>query len=1223
MAEEIPTDTPIEQEVIETPQADVVETEPVSDGGRTNLQNLYEALKSDNVFSEYVPKDGFDSFVKAYKDPKDIANLYNALKDDSVFSEYMPPTLMGAVEYFGLGKPSAVPSASVSGGSATKGRGVEQPSMLQPRKASEVEQSVMGYGLPKNIKIGAGKKEEAQEELRLPTEAEFATIEKMPLTKEAKLEEAVRLGTPPVEKATKDITQNKNNLLSTEKELKKVEQELNGYKPQIESLLDIINNETMSLSTSGRNEKNKAIGEYNNLIEYVAPLNERYNELANNYNGYIANEKVLFGDLDKAEKMRQKGLEKEYSHLLNLTQSVGRDLVKTVAGMTRMGFTLNDLIPNFGLITPEQEQAGKKALFEGLEATNKFAEKLITQETPENYKKIFEGDFSLGKLAYITTNAVSSTAPTVAAGLLTGGIGSVAAGAGLGFEESKSIMKDAGLSDEQSDWAAMGLAIPIGLLEKYGADDVVRLLNGSGIRRQVASELAKKIAGKTLSREAIFLEAKKTFGEVIKSKTSKILKEGRNEALTEAAQGELQELTKQVVQEFTGVDKDENMSTQDYVMQQLTQRAEEAAGGFLGGTSMQGFGTAYSAIANKQEFSPSAYTKAMEFADPAKFQQFQNDLMLEVQSGVLTEEQANDAIVNVQAIQETNALIPNSVQNLDLRTEAVNLIIEKNNIAQEIEGKDPDLIAPENARLAEIKKALNEIALGNKPGAEEQQAEGEKKVKTLADDIEVGDTVDLTPQPTTEQAPQTLPEVTNEIANLRQQEQAENEAIDPNDEVAKKEIYDKYDEAITPLLEQAKSIIESNREAELEAVNLARAESERTGEVPVVDGEPVNNKTIDDINAKYDAELDALNKPTTEAQAPVTEEAKGEKEEVSVSKEEESPNPLTGWIKIPPLLARAIERISSKNRQKESKNNAQLDGGQALIEPSIIAENINKLGSKEKITKEEESVDVERYAKENKIWIGDLDLVYEKEYSSGAEAKVYLSDGGKTVTKVIKNASHHKSWNSFLNRIAVYNNIFPETKYEVIGFGNKDGKLSIVLKQPFVSYKRGASIEEIDNDMKNRGFEKLGKGAFINRDTGVYIRDLYYEMFDMKKTNRNVIISKNGEIRYIDPVIKIGNEEESIVEKSLTPKSSESQTAATPTSEQAPQPFPAQEGAESVEDKFQANSELEQIYRELNAAVIKNVDKDTIRMLKENPTEAMVDKALRELQKKGIINIEC
>jgi hypothetical protein len=307
-------------------------------------------------------------------------------------------------------------------------------------------------------------------------------------------------------------------------------------------------------------------------------------------------------------------------------------------------------------------------------------------------------------------------------------------GAGIGFEESKNIMLDAGLTDEQANWAAFGLAIPIGFLEKYGADDAVRLLNGSGIRRQVATELARKVAGKTLSREALFLEARKTLGEVIKAKTGRILASGGKESLTEVSQGELQELTKQVVQEFTGVDKDENMSTRDYVIQQLKQRGEEGVGGFLGGTSMQGFGTAYSAIANKQEFSPSAYTKAMEFADPAKFQQFQNDLMLEVQNGVLTEEQANDAIANVQAIQETNALIPNSVQNLDLRTDAVNLIIEKNNIAKETEGKDPDLIVPENARLAEIKKSLNEIALGNKPGAEEQQAEGEKRVKTLEDD---------------------------------------------------------------------------------------------------------------------------------------------------------------------------------------------------------------------------------------------------------------------------------------------------------------------------------------------------------------------------------------------------------------------------------------------------------------------------------------------------------
>lgn len=91
----------------------------------------------------------------------------------------------------------------------------------------------------------------------------------------------------------------------------------------------------------------------------------------------------------------------------------------------------------------------------------------------------------------------------------------------------------------------------------------------------------------------------------------------------------------------------------------------------------------------------------------------------------------------------------------------------------------------------------------------------------------------------------------------------------------------------------------------------------------------------------------------------------------------------------------------------------------------------------------------------------------------------------------------------------------------------------------------------------------------------------------------------------------------------LAGQSIPTQEAQAPTSEQAPQSFPAQEGAESVEDKFQANSELEQIYRDLNAAVTKNIDKQTLDILKTNPTEAMVDKVMRELQKKGVIKIDC
>jgi uncharacterized protein YidB (DUF937 family) len=847
MAEEITNESIVEESPLQetTVQESQIEPspeiniDPPDDDKGAQLKGVYTLLNSDKSYTEFVPSTYNEFVLTLAKDVNFAKGIHALIANDKDYSDYLPATFEETVQYFGLGKPSAAPSASVDGGSATRKSGVVQPSssqrketlgvegiiagygkpkmnqvgVEQPKGPSEAEEAVMGYGLPKNIKIGAGKKKEAEEDLRLPTEAEFATIEKMPLTKEAKLEEAVRLGTPPVEKATKDIKSNKDKILSSEEELNKLEKELATYKQQSDSLLAIYENETLSPE-----DRNKAGQEYNKVNEIAKPIEDRRNELYGNYQGYIDNQKVLFNELDKAEKMRQKGLEKEYSSVKNLYEATASYSVKALTGLGKMSHMISSLIPNFGLMTPEEEQAGKMAFDESLGEINKFADGLITQEVPENYKKIFDGEFSAGKLAYVTSNAIASTIPTIAAGLLTGGAGSVMVGAGMGFDESKSIMKEAGLTDEQAEWAAFGVAIPMGFLEKYGADDAVRLLSGSKIRREVATELAKKFAGKTLTREAIYLETKKTFGELIKAKTAKLITSGGKESITEMTQGEIVEGVKQFVQEVTGVDKDENMSTQDYVMQQLSQRGEEGVGGFLGGTSMQGFGTAYSAIANKQEFSPSAYTKAMEFADPAKFQQFQNDLMLEVQNGVLTEEQANEAVANVQAIQETNALIPNSVQNLDLRTEAVNLIIEKNNIAKETEGKDPDLIAPENARLAEIKKALNDISLGKKPGA------GEQKVKTLADEINVGDTVDLTPsaQPTTEEAPtqeqeaapQTLPEVENEIANLREQEQAENEAIDPNDEVAKKEIYDKYDEAITPLLEKEKELKAEEAQAE-------------------------------------------------------------------------------------------------------------------------------------------------------------------------------------------------------------------------------------------------------------------------------------------------------------------------------------------------------------------------------------------------------------------------
>jgi hypothetical protein len=1222
MAEEIITSpeesVSMEAPIVEAPidvQEEVVDinpTPPTNTKGVDNFKKLHGILAADEVYSQIVPSD-FNQFLSKYSDVKKLQKLHGILAADDVYSQIMPADLNQAADKYGfggLGKPSAVPSPSVSGGSATKGRGVEQPSTLQPRKASEVEQSVMGYGLPKTIDIGGGKAK-AEEELRLPTEGEFGAIEKMPLTKEAKLEEAVRLGTPPVERVAKDITQNKNNLLSTEKELKKVEQELSGYKQQSDSLLAIYNNEALSPQ-----ERNKAGEEYNKVNEIAAPLTEKYNSLANNYNGYIANEKVLFGDLDKAEKMRQKGLEKEYSHLLNLKESVERDLIKAVTGVVSMGSTISDLIPNFGLITPEQEEAGKKSLIEGLNATNEFADKLISQETPEGYKKLFQGDFSLGKLAYITTNAVSSSIPTVAAGFLTGGTGAIMAGAGLAYHESKSIMKDAGLSDEQADWAALGLAIPIGFLEKYGADDAVRLLNGSGIRREVAKELAKKVAGKSLSREALFLEAKKTLGEVIKAKTGRILASGGKESLTEVSQGELQELTKQVVQEFTGVDKDEDMSTADYLQQQFMQRAEEAAGGFLGGTTMSGAGVAFNAAINKKDFSQSAYAKAMQFTDPAKFQQFQNDLMLEVQNGVLTEEQANDAITNVQAIQETNALIPNSVQNLDLRTDAVNLIIEKNDLIQEIEGKDPDLIVAENTRLAEIKKSLNEIALGNKPSVAEQQAAIETAPAPPSEATPVSEA-----KPTTEAEPQ-APTITSE--NQVSIDNRSRKDLFPDES--------QFADVIGGSGQSSK--ISSYRE--VNGIGISEYTNPENGLVDVIMTGTSDNDYVGYVRIYENG------KPTNRWTSKMENKSGNKANFKTMINEVKSSLPEGHEYTEKTNISLDGLRVFAKNLQKGYEylrdkageivtnnvelNNATLEklrGAKTKDEVRELYE--RKTGiTREEFNKIKEKV--ESILPNTRLIFNETNgsvivrlpvLVSNQTTQTAPTAESQPTTEAQTTTEEAPQAEATTEENARIDN-------FTGEAAKIIN-QTRDNLLSDIerYKEYIEEDKPKTRLGKLANIINNKKNETIGRWKELTAEAENELAELDanpIEYFKRKKDSSN-----SEEVnRYYQDNIDI-LEENKITPQAETAPLFEAPTIEAPTQEQeaAPQPFPAQEGAESEQKKDGVSAELEQIYRDLNAAVIKNVDKDTIRMLKEKPTEAMVDKALRELQSKGVIKIDC
>lgn len=154
------------------------------------------------------------------------------------------------------------------------------------------------------------------------------------------------------------------------------------------------------------------------------------------------------------------------------------------------------------------------------------------------------------------------------------------------------------------------------------------------------------------------------------------------------------------------------------------------------------------------------------------------------------------------------------------------------------------------------------------------------------------------------------------------------------------------------------------------------------------------------------------------------------------------------------------------------------------------------------------------YAKEKGLWIDDL-------YSLGSP----LQGGGNENTLAL-NADIgvlYKSNNLFnsqflisnlLAQIRIHNQLFPETKYGLVGFTRIDnGKnrppyIEVILKQDFIGNFTTPTPQEITSFMKSLGFKQVSETSFTN---GQYtVSDLY---------PRNVLKDENGIIYVVDNII--------------------------------------------------------------------------------------------------------
>lgn len=160
---------------------------------------------------------------------------------------------------------------------------------------------------------------------------------------------------------------------------------------------------------------------------------------------------------------------------------------------------------------------------------------------------------------------------------------------------------------------------------------------------------------------------------------------------------------------------------------------------------------------------------------------------------------------------------------------------------------------------------------------------------------------------------------------------------------------------------------------------------------------------------------------------------------------------------------------------------------------------------------------IEQWAKAVGIWTASVDdslqQLLGEQIAEGGEAAVY--DHGATLIKSI-GLDYFIQPILALDRIALHNAYFPETRMKVLGFGrNTNGEFKIIVEQPFI---KGMHISEgeIGNFMISMGFELRNPRNWTYVTPEIYLSDMHDE---------NVLRSAAGTIFVVDCDIRINTPE--------------------------------------------------------------------------------------------------
>lgn len=223
----------------------------------------------------------------------------------------------------------------------------------------------------------------------------------------------------------------------------------------------------------------------------------------------------------------------------------------------------------------------------------------------------------------------------------------------------------------------------------------------------------------------------------------------------------------------------------------------------------------------------------------------------------------------------------------------------------------------------------------------------------------------------------------------------------------------------------------------------------------------------------------------------------------------------------------------SRGESEENAREANDEGGDGRVR--ALAQTLNNIGDKQA---------QEEYLTESYFW-NDYDSIIaqtEQELSKGKESLVFVSKDGKSVIKLVDYSVYSQTPTDFVrNRVELFNDLFPETAYTIVGVTERNGKLNFVLSQPLIKGKPlevawwKAGIEEYNSYkprldemmMRDFGMENYGLDAYQN--DMIRVQDLHYN---------NIIEGEDGQWYVVDAITSYRDD---VPGKQETPEANEPQ----------------------------------------------------------------------------------